>query len=369
MTSAAVSFSPAPGGLRFYRQEKNGRFTDVTDETGLDPATLTADYFGVWAVDYDLDGDLDLIAAPRSGPVLVLRNTGDGTFKVVKPFAGVTDIRAFVWIDLDNDGAPDAAFLDSAGKLHVFMNEWAGQFHERSLPGGIGNLLALAVGDVTVDGLFNLLTLRDDGVIQRLSAKDKDKSWETATLTRWSDFPTGQKAGTYRLLVADLDNNGGLDLLAAGPADSQFWLSDQDGKFAAQGKQVQERVFAAVDLTKDGRLDLLALTKAGQPVRRVNRGTKNYHWQEFRLSAEDRRHLPLNFYELMNSFAIGAEIEVHSGLLTQKQLIASPVIHFGLGDQSRIAVARFLWTNGDVETAYDLTIDQTLSKQQRILVW
>ena len=77
------------GGLRFYRQEPNGQFTDVTDKTGLDEKTRTTDYFGAWAADYEMDGDLDVILAPRSGEVVVLRNNGNGKFKVVTPFPEV----------------------------------------------------------------------------------------------------------------------------------------------------------------------------------------------------------------------------------------------------------------------------------------
>ncbi len=354
------------GGLRFYQQEENGQFTDVTAKTKLDQATLTADYFGVWAADYDADGDLDLIVAPRTGPPLVLRNNGDGTFKVMKPFAGVEGVRAFVWADLDNDGALDASFLDSAGKLHVFANERAGLFRERTLPEGIGKSLALAVAVVNEEGVFDLLTLRDDGVIQRLSDKDKGKTWDRAEVARWSDFPTGQEPGTYRLLTADLDNNGGIDLLAAGPGGTHVWLSDEKGKFAPQGKPQAVNVFATVDLTKDGRLDLLALTKEGKLVQRVNQGKKNYHWQVLRPRAVNRRGEDVKPYERMNSFAIGGEAEIRSGLLIQKQLITAPVLHFGLGEQPRATVTRFLWTDGTVQNEFNKPGDQAITVEQRL---
>ncbi|MFL5341168.1 MAG: tetratricopeptide repeat protein, partial [Gemmataceae bacterium] len=77
------------GGLKFWQQAADGAFADVTAKTGLDAATLNGDYYGAWAADYEMDGDLDIILAPRTGPPVVLRNNGDGTFKVVKPFAGV----------------------------------------------------------------------------------------------------------------------------------------------------------------------------------------------------------------------------------------------------------------------------------------
>ena len=55
------------GGLRFFRQDANHQFSDVTAKTGLDAATLSGDYFGAWAADVDMDGDLDLIS--RLAPV------------------------------------------------------------------------------------------------------------------------------------------------------------------------------------------------------------------------------------------------------------------------------------------------------------
>ena len=64
---------------------------------------LVGDYYAAWAADVDLDGHLDVIAAPRSGPPLVLRNNGDGTFTAVKDvFPGIADVRDFAWADFDH---------------------------------------------------------------------------------------------------------------------------------------------------------------------------------------------------------------------------------------------------------------------------
>ena len=50
---------------------------------------------GIWPADFDTDGDLDLVVAPRDGPVRVLRNNGDGTFAVHAPFGDVPRVRGF----------------------------------------------------------------------------------------------------------------------------------------------------------------------------------------------------------------------------------------------------------------------------------
>ena len=207
------------GGLRFWRQQKDGEFVDVTAKTGLADDVLNGDYYGAWAADVDLDGDLDFIAAQRSGSPIVLRNNGDGTFTMMKDvFPNVADVRDFAWADFDRDGTPDAAFLDSAGRIAVFLNQRGGKFTKSALPepaaaGG----LALASADVNADGALDLLVLDRDGALRRLS-NDGEGTWAAADLARWDDFSAGKAGpGAFRLLVGDLDNNGALDLVAAGP--------------------------------------------------------------------------------------------------------------------------------------------------------
>jgi FG-GAP-like repeat len=350
------------GGLRFFQQDEDGGFKDVTSKTKLPEDVLKTDYYGGWAADIDMDGDLDIIVAPRKGPPLVLRNNGEGTFTVVKPFAGVDSARCFAWADLDHDGAPDAAFVDSQGKLHVFMNERSGQFQKRAVPDQLGRLLTLGVADVTDDGVFDLLGLRDDGVILRLSDRDKRKSWDTADLTKWPSFPSNQRPGDFRLLIADLDNNGGVDMVVSGPSDSRAWLSDEEGKFDQAPLSIASRAFAVVDLDGDGRLDLLGLSKQGEPVQETNHGKKDYHWQVLWPHAIDKAAGD----NRINSFGIGGEIEVRSGLLVQKQPITAPLVHIGLGEQPKSSVVRILWPNGSFQAEFDLESNAEIAVVQRL---
>ena len=120
--------------MRLFRQDSPSAFTDVTAQTKLPKSVIEAPYTGAWAVDIEADGDLDIVLGASDGAPLVLRNNGDGTFQPIHPFAGISGVRGFAWADLDGDGNPDAAIVDGAGRLHVFMNERQGQFRERVLP-------------------------------------------------------------------------------------------------------------------------------------------------------------------------------------------------------------------------------------------
>ena len=85
--------------MRFFQGGEGGVFSDVTGRTALPADVSPPTISGAWATDFEADGDLDVIAAPRNGPVRVLRNNGDGTLESVgaiprSPMAEATGIRA-----------------------------------------------------------------------------------------------------------------------------------------------------------------------------------------------------------------------------------------------------------------------------------
>ncbi len=354
------------GGVRFFRQDTPATFTDVTAATKLPRAVLAGKYLGAWAADIEADGDLDVVVGASAGLPTVLRNNGDTTFAIIHPFAGVSGLRAFVWADLDGDGNPDASLVDGEGHLHVVINERTGQFKERAVPSGLPPIRAIATADVSGDGILDLLVVQADGKIISLSDRDAGKTWDAATLLTVPDASFLQD--DVRLRIVDLDNNGALDLLlarASGSGSTQngalVWLGDGKGNFIAVQAQTPARVFDAADLNGDGRLDLLGLDNKGAAFLAVNRGSKNYHWEIIRPHAKqatgDQR---------INPFGVGGEIEVRSGLLVQKQPITGPLLHFGLGDQTGIDLARVVWPNGSVRAEFDLKADQEVVTEQRL---
>jgi len=356
------------GGLKIYQHDGAGKFGDITNRLQLLDNTLNASYWGVWALDVDLDGDQDVVLGSFDKAPLVLRNNGDGSFKEIQPFKAITGLLSFASADIDGDGDPDVALLDKEDVLHVFMNERLGQYLERPLSQAATGFSDLTSADINADGYVDFVALKIDRTVLRVSLGERADGLKVDELIPGIkkhnlDADDVISYRPYGLLVADLDNSGSLDLIV----DGEIWLGDSQGKFQQLDKPVSLMKPVAADINNDGRIDLLGLTEGLtaesplRPVSLINRGTKNYHFQTIRTRAAqstgDQR---------INSFGIGGEIEIRSGLLTQKQIITSPVLHFGLGENTQTDVARIVWPNGAVQAEFELKANQSVLAEQRL---
>jgi tetratricopeptide (TPR) repeat protein len=345
-------------GLQIFRQGENGAFTNVTADANL-PADAAVPLHGVWSADLDTDGDLDLVLSRRDGGPVVLRNNSDNTFAVQTPFASVPRLRGFAWADLDGEGTPDAALLDDQGIVRVFLNLRGSRFRELQVPGGFPRVTAIASAEVSGDGILDLVAIANDGNIARLSRRAGSSTFEAARLAQ-TDVLQGLAPGASRLLVADLDNNAAADLVISTPSASRVLLGEPGGGFRPTGGALPGAILAAADVDGDGRLDLVSRADDGARLTRT-KGQKAYRWQAVRTravtSTGDQR---------INSFGVGGEIEIRSGLHAQKQVIAAPVSHFGLGEAGGAEVARITWPNGVIQSEFDLAASTVIGASQRL---
>ena len=345
-------------GLRLLIQGPDGVLADVTAGASDGGALVDTSCFGAWAADVEMDGDLDIVVGVTDGVAVVLRNNGDGTWRTLAPFGDLVGLRAFAWGDLDRDGDPDAALLDVDGDLHLFANQRAGQFLRWQVPNDWSSLVAITVGDADADGQLDLVTLAADGAVWRVSASSD--AWDREQIADWPDLPGGSAAGAYRLLLADLDNNGALDLIGSGTSGTAIWLADARGTFHSLPAVPDAEIFGVIDENNDGQLDLVGLVN-GQPLWMHGRGESGYHWQVVRpraqLAAGDQR---------INSFGVGGEVEIRAGLLTQKQVLIGVPVHFGLGAHTAVDVMRVVWPNGVMQAEFDLQADEVVVAEQRL---
>ncbi|HEX9109111.1 MAG TPA: CRTAC1 family protein, partial [Longimicrobiales bacterium] len=345
------------GGLRLLHQGAQGSFTDATG-TALPAGAARGAYAAVWAADLDMDGDMDLVLARTEGAPLLLSNRGDGTFAPRPGFESVRRLRDFAWADLDGDGDPDAVLLDAAGRLHLFRNGRAQvpQFEPMAAPGLPGPVQAVTAADLDQDGTLDLVLLLSDGSL--VLASPGTTGWSTREIARWPAFVAGEP-GAAQLRLADLDNNGAPDLLASTASGTRIWLSTAAG-FRALAPRA-ERITSLADLSGTGRLDLLGAAPGGALVWLSNRGTAPYLSTTIRPRAAsatgDRR---------INPFGIGGEVELRAGLLYEKQPITSPALHFGLGLQKEVNVARIIWPNGASQADFNVlpTTEAMLARQR-----
>lgn len=342
-------------GLRLMEQNASGAFKDATAKWKLPPAILNGDYIGEYAFDIEADGDLDLIVAPRQGEPFVVRNNGDESALVVRPFAGLKNVRQFAWGDFDDDGAVDVAFLDEAGQIHVAMNERVGAFRlAPPLAAGDG-VAAIAAADLNRDGMVDLLAWRRSGELIRFSM-NASGGWDSQSIMK-----VAAAQNEARLFVGDMDNNGALDVMTSSGGATQIELADEKGGFVA-APALSVGTFGVLDLNSDGKLDLVGIDAKGQPVQLLNHGPLNYGWQNLRPIADEKGE----GNQRINPFGVGGTLEIRSGLLYQKQQIDGPQIHFGTGGASSTNSLRIVWPNGAPQSEFELKVNQNIEAKQRL---
>ncbi|MGH9868376.1 MAG: CRTAC1 family protein [Candidatus Polarisedimenticolia bacterium] len=240
--------SEPPGAL--YRNEGQGRFTDVTRQAGLDLPTWG---FGATAGDFDNDGDPDLLVTAW-GPDRLFRNEGDGTFRDVAAQAGVADPR---W-------GTGAAFFDQDGDglLDLYVANYV-TFDAAKIP---------ARGDPNSPCTFRGLTVMCGphglpGAVNALYRNNGD-----GTFTDISAQAGLFMEGTYYglgVVTADIDGDGRQEILVANDSTPNHLYRNLGGgrfqddavmagfAYANDGREQAGMGIAASDLDGDLDLDVL----------------------------------------------------------------------------------------------------------------
>jgi hypothetical protein len=222
-----------------YRNDlaESGRFVEVTAEAGLsqEPAAWWSGAFA----DFDKDGALDVVVVARAhddltgtGVLHLYQNDGEGRFEEVSAQVGlpqpVGDVKNPVWIDYDRDGDLDLIIIRTIPP--VWWDDTTGLFENQGeqgfarvdisvFPGDLEDedyfAFAVAVADFDQDGW-------DDVYLGRFSSQDYvlrnqgDGTFES--LGRASGLDAEPELNTMGLGIGDVSGNGFPDVFI-GPGD------------------------------------------------------------------------------------------------------------------------------------------------------
>ncbi len=141
----------------------HGQFKDVTAQSGLVPRNRPT---GITFVDYDHDGDLDLLLTgaplkPGGESNVLWRNNGDGTFtEQTEPtgLGGSGKTAAAILTDFNNDRAVDLAVTGDGPSPLIYVNPREGKYPTQPLYANakLPPTVGIAVLDYNKDGWMDI---------------------------------------------------------------------------------------------------------------------------------------------------------------------------------------------------------------------
>jgi len=321
------AYRPVPD--RLFRNQGNGRFTDVTVAAGIGAAVGPG--LGVLAADFNGDGWPDLYVANDGAANLYWVNQRNGTFVESALLSGAAYsadgvARAGMGVaagDFDGDGDLDVLVTNLAREgSTLYRNDGSGSFYDASMESGVHHASFPFTGfgvvwfDYDHDGLLDVFAA--NGAVTIVEA------------LRGKPFPFQQRNQVFH-------NQGGgkiRDVTAeAGPPLELLEVS----RAAAMG-----------DIDNDGDVDILVTNNNG-PVRLLlNEVGSRRPWIGVKLEGVKS-----------NRDGIGARVAVRPTggpllwrrVATDGSYLASndPRAHFGLGDRAAVEAVQVEWPDGTKE--------------------
>ena len=364
---------------RLLRNDQ-GRFTDVSLAAGLTDSLPSGN--AIW-LDYDRDGWLDLYVGHwdlnYDAPDLyntLYRNRGDGTFAEVTEAAGLKmnlyppgTVRhggsdgGMAAGDFNDDGWPDLYLGVSEAPNRLFLNDGQGHFLDATTKeiGDEGQALGVAVGDIDNDGDLDIFQAAGGlgGSFRSLMLMNVGQG-QFLDVTEGVGLTGLGAQDTFGASLADIDNDGDLDLLIATP--TTLFLNNGDRTFIdATSRSGLSNIggnLAFLDYDLDGFLDLMSRIGVVRGVAPKgvfhNQGNGN-HWLRVELVGTRS-----------NRNGIGARLFATSGALRQMREVLGGMgndqdemgAHFGLGERTLVDRLEVRWPSGQVDVLTDIPADQ-----------
>ena len=337
-----LSCSPAYyGGLpnTLYRNSGNGKFEDVSRETGI--AAHIGKGMSAGVADYDGNGFMDVFVTNDSVRNFLFRNLDGQRFEEVGVQSGVAFTADGIPVssmgldfrDLNNDGLPDAVITALANETYpLFLNSGNGVFSDATYPSGIG------LASFTMSGWsVAAIDFDNDGVKEIFTANSHVS--ENIELYRHQ---------AYRLPNAIFQKSADGNYRDVAPHAGQALERAEAHRGAAFG-----------DLDNDGRIDAV-VSAIGARASVLFNESEAGQWLLLDLRGTTS-----------NRSALGALVELtHASGRKQYNHATTAVgyasssdrrVHFGLGDDRSVRQVEIRWPSGTVQTLRDVHSGQILA--------
>ncbi len=379
VTGSGLTNSPTIN-TRLYRNTGNNSFIDVAVEAFASLcSTIKFSSFGGAFGDYDLDGDLDLVATMwgiGDGGNMLLANNGDGTFSDVTISAGleaVNTIEPFSprLADMNCDRFPELIWIGDFGTSLYFINDGDGTFTEFTVGSGtsLGSTeMGQTVADFNHDGLFDLYvtTISDN----KLYINDGQHHYTDHAIGA-GVVDTGWGWGTVGI---DFDHDTRIDIITTSHRGGQFVHHNQSVngnlQFAEVGNtlglisDIDGRGLANFDYDNDGDQDIIIFPQF-DPIKLFRndvQGNDDTHWLRVFLSTNGSTAFASNgigatVKVVIDSKTYMSRVDGGSNYLSQSELAA----HFGIGSSKAINRIIVEWPYGTDTIVEDVAADQIVT--------
>ncbi len=362
-----------------FRNLGKGKFENATIEAGLAARNKPT---GITFIDYDHDGDLDLLITgsgirPGDPSNVLWRNNGNKTFtEWTEPtgLGGSGRTAAAILTDFNNDRAVDIAETGDGPAPLLYVNPREGKYptqplYDEKLPPTVG----IAVLDFNKDGWMDIAVTHAGEPGLTLWRNVEGPNHIGRRFER-VDLPIADAVRGWGVMPVDIDNDGWIDLAAvietkAGP-QVRVLRNRGDGTFEDVSQALgldktaltTPRGLIAADLENKGAADLVVTQLNGPPVLLRNEGGNKNHSVRIELAGLAD-----------NKTALGAKVEIFSNGHWQKweiagasgyQTQAPPQILVGLRDSPGIDLLRILWPTGVLQDEIDLPKTQVIAMKE-----